>query len=73
MKTLCLDAGVETARGDSDAERLFRRQLAADVLDKDLVLSDDQTLALVSSSSSPKGMLCSEELDQTIARYTAVL
>ena len=64
----------KTARRHGGLERLLFRQLTLDVFDQNVILSNDEHLAIVSSSSSPKGIPCSlRNLIRLLAGNPAIL
>lgn len=74
MEALRLNTGVESARSASDTEGFFRRQFTLDVIDKDLILSDDQNLGFgFVFKFAQRHFVIFEELDQTIAGDAAIL
>src|SRR6186997_1133383 len=74
MEAFGLNARFEAGGGNADLERLLDRQFALEVLDQDLVLSDDQHLGhgLVFEVAQGHTVLF-EELDEIVSRDTTVL
>ena len=74
MEALRLNAGFEAARGHLDLERPLDGQLLFQILDQQLILTDEQHLGhrLVLEVAQRHAVLF-EELDQILPRDAAIL